>query len=150
MNKSDLNNTPSRPVVGVGVVVWRNDQVLLIRRGKEPRKGEWSIPGGSQGFGETLHQAACREVLEETGLAVQILELVGVVDGIMKDESGQVTHHYTLVDFAARAVAGSGEPIPGDDAVEARWFELDQLDSLGMWAETRKMIEQSRQALANR
>ena len=73
-----------------------------------------------------------------------------MVDGIMKDESGQVTHHYTLVDFAARAVAGSGEPIPGDDAVEARWFELDQLDSLGMWAETRKMIEQSRQALANR
>ena len=97
---------PDRPVVGVGVVVWRRDRVLLIRRGQEPRLGQWSLPGGGQHLGETVEQAARREVREETGLALSRIELLTVVDLVERDASDAVQYHYTLVDFVAEAAAG--------------------------------------------
>ena len=76
---------PDRPFVGVGAIVWKDGRVLLVRRGKSPRLGEWSIPGGAQRLGETIDQAVKREVKEETGLTVTIDGLVDVVDGVFAD-----------------------------------------------------------------
>jgi len=127
-----------RPVVGVGVVVLRGSDVLLIRRAEPPRKDRWSIPGGKQERGETVRDAAHREIREETGVEIALIGLVDVVDGISRDETGAAISHYTLIDFAAEWV--SGEPVAGDDAAEARWTPLETLDDYRLWSETRRII----------
>ena len=87
---------PERPIVGVGAVVWRGGRLLLVRRGKPPRLGQWSLPGGAQRLGETLVAAIAREVREEAGLEVQRVELLAAVDLVERDEDGRVRYHYTL------------------------------------------------------
>ena len=131
---------PDRPIVGVGVVVWRGDRVLLIRRGRPPRTGQWSLPGGGQELGETVAQTARREVLEETGLALATLELLTVVDLIeLEPGSARVRFHYTLIDFTAEAADGEAEP--GGDAAAVGWFDRDALAGLGLWTETKRIID---------
>jgi 8-oxo-dGTP diphosphatase len=129
---------PDRPLVGVGVVVWRDSRVLLIQRGKPPRVGQWSLPGGAQLLGETVEAAARREVAEETGLALERLELLTVVDLIERDDAGAVPYHYTLVDLVA--LAGPGEPKAGDDAAAVGWFTVDEVADLDLWQETMRII----------
>jgi 8-oxo-dGTP diphosphatase len=130
---------PDRPVVGVGAVVWRGEQVLLVRRGRPPRLHQWSLPGGKQQLGETLAEAVAREVREETGLELTHVRLVTTVDLIERELDDSIRYHYTLVDFTAEA--GPGEAVAGDDAAEVAWFDLDGLAELGMWAETLRVIE---------
>ena len=122
------------PVPAVGVVCLRDDAVLLIRRGKPPRQGEWSLPGGRIEAGERAIDAALRELTEETGVTARITGLIDVVDCIFA-EAGL---HYLLIDYAAEWV--SGEPVAGDDALEARFVPLDQVDTLIDWSETRRII----------
>jgi ADP-ribose pyrophosphatase YjhB (NUDIX family) len=129
---------PSRPYVGVGVVVFRDDEVLLVKRGKEPRRDGWSIPGGAQETGETVAEAARREIHEETGLTIEVTGLLDVIDAISKDEQGRVRMHYTLVDVAAEWVAG--EAIAGDDVAEVKWVSVAAIESETMWSETRRII----------
>ena len=129
---------PDRPVVGVGAVVWRGQRVLLIRRGKPPRAGQWSLPGGGQQLGETLREAITREVREETGLELAELRLLTTVDLVEREAGGRVRYHYTLIDFTAEAA--DGEPLAGDDAAAVAWFEFDQLAELGLWSETLRII----------
>ena len=129
---------PDRPIVGVGAVVWRDARVLLIRRGRPPRLGQWSLPGGAQQLGETLIEAVSREVLEETGLVLQSLRFLTTIDLIERSEDGRVRYHYTLVDYVAEAP--SGEATAGDDAAAVAWFELDELPALGLWSETVRII----------
>ena len=129
------------PFVGVGVVVWRGDEFLLIRRGKEPRLGEWTIPGGRQDLGETVRETAVREILEETSLHIEIAGLVDVVDAINHDDGGRVRFHATLVDFAARW--SGGEAKAGSDAMGVGWFRLEDLPDLGLWEETIRIIRES-------
>ena len=132
-------NFPDRPIVGVGVVVWRGDQVLLIRRGKPPRAGQWSLPGGGQELGETVADTARREVLEETGLALATLDLLTVVDLIEPEPgSARIRFHYTLIDFTAEAA--DGEAKPGGDAADVGWFDRNALEGLELWSETRRII----------
>lgn len=110
---------PSRPWVGVGVIVWRAGRVLLARRGRPPRLGEWSLPGGAQQIGETVAEAAAREVREETGVVIAPAELVSVEDAVTRDAAGAVQYHYTLVEIAADWRAG--EAVAADDALEVCW-----------------------------
>ena len=122
------------PVPAVGVVCLRGDEVLLIRRGTPPRQGEWSLPGGRIEPGERAVDAALRELREETGVEAGITGLIDVVDGVFP-EAGR---HYVLIDYAARWI--SGEPVAGDDAIEARFVALDQIAGLVAWPETRRII----------
>jgi ADP-ribose pyrophosphatase YjhB (NUDIX family) len=130
---------PSQPLIGVGVVVWRDDKVLLIRRRKPPRQGEWSLPGGLQKLGETVFEAARREVMEETGVAIRVLDLTDVVDLIERDGvDGPVRYHYTLIDVAAEWLRG--EAAPATDAAEVAWAELETLPRYRLWSETERVI----------
>ena len=119
---------PEAPIAGVGAVIVRDKQVLLIRRAHEPLKGEWSLPGGAVELGETLEAAICREVLEETGLVVEVLDTVKAFDRISRDETGRVRYHYVLIDFLCRVTGGS--LACATDALEARWATTTELDGL--------------------
>lgn len=125
-------------MVGVGVVVRHEGKVLLIRRAKPPRAGQWSLPGGRQHLGETLEEAARREVLEESGLTLQTCRLLTVVDLIERDTAGRVVWHYALIDFVADAT--DGHAIAGDDAAEAAWFTLEDAVDAVAWEETRRIL----------
>ena len=130
---------PARPIVGVGVVVWHRDRVLLVQRGKAPRIGHWSLPGGAQRLGETVAETARREVEEEAGLTVALGDIVATIDLIERDPEGRVRYHYTLVDFVAEAA--TSELHPGSDAADARWFTLAEVEALGLWSETVRVIK---------
>jgi 8-oxo-dGTP diphosphatase len=117
---------PEAPIVGVGAVVIDGTKVLLVRRGQEPLKGEWSLPGGALELGETLQQGIAREVLEETGLIVVPGGIVEILDRITQEEtSGRIRYHYVLIDFVCR-VAG-GTLCSASDADEVRWVEEEEL-----------------------
>jgi len=132
---------PHHPMIGVGVVIAGPEGVLLIKRLQPPGVGKWSLPGGAQETGETVFQCAIREVQEETGLSIKVLGLVDVVDSIIEDDQGRVQYHYTLVDVAASVLSGTLRA--ADDAGEAGWFKLDQLDQLNLWSETERIIKQA-------
>ena len=118
---------PDRPIVGAGAVIVENGQALLVRRGKPPLEGEWSIPGGVVELGETLREAAAREAREETGLEVEAGEVLEVVDRIMHDPERKVQYHYVLVDFLCRRISGKAKA--GADASELRWITLEELNA---------------------
>ncbi len=129
---------PARPIVGIGVVVLRPGGVVLVRRGKPPNLGSWSLPGGAQELGETAEEAARRELAEETGLTVGDLHLAANVDTIRRDPAGRVQFHYTIIDFAARWI--KGDPRPGSDVSEAVWASLDALGPFALWSEAHRVI----------
>lgn len=131
------------PVPAVGIVCLRGDEVLLIRRGKPPRQGEWSLPGGRIEPGERAVDAGLRELLEETGVTARITGLLDVVDGIFPEAQ----RHYVLIDYAAEWL--SGEPVAGDDALEARFVPLAEMEPLIDWSETRRIIALAVERRAN-
>src|ERR1035441_5737455 len=97
---------PEHPLIGVGAVIVADGRALLIRRGQAPLLGEWSLPGGVLECGETLRDAAIREAHEETGLVVEVGEMLGVYERVIRSDDGRVRYHYVLIDFLCRAVAG--------------------------------------------
>ena len=119
---------PDAPIAGVGAVIVNDGLVLLVQRGHEPLKGEWSLPGGALELGETLQQGICREVLEETGLIVEPLAVVEVFDRIARDADGRTRYHYVLVDFLCRVTGGS--LACATDAADARWAGPEDLAAL--------------------
>jgi 8-oxo-dGTP diphosphatase len=129
---------PTRPIVGIGIVVIKQDTVLLVRRGKPPNIGAWTLPGGAQEIGETAEQAARRELREETGLEAGDLHFAATVDNIRRDENGRVRFHYTIIDFATRWIGG--EPVAATDVTEATWAPLDALSDYDLWSEAHRVI----------
>jgi ADP-ribose pyrophosphatase YjhB (NUDIX family) len=129
---------PEFPLVGIGVIVLKGEEVLLIRRGRPPAMNMWSLPGGGQELGETVEAAARRELLEETGLEVGALTLIAHVDSIHRDERGVVRYHYTILDFAA--VYKGGTPVAASDVLEVAWVHPRRFDDYELWPEARRVV----------
>jgi mutator protein MutT len=122
---NDTRQYPERPIVGVGAVIVDDGKVVLIRRRYEPLKGHWSLPGGMVELGETLEAAVSREMLEETGLVVDVGPVIEVFDRITCDEQRRVRYHFVLVDYLCRPV--SGELCAGSDVDAAIWADQTSL-----------------------
>lgn len=138
MTGTDSREYPPRPIAAVGAIVRKGDAVLLIRRGKPPRSGEWSIPGGAVELGETWREATAREVREECGIEIAVSDHAQVIDIIQRDEVGRVRYHYAIVDFAATYV--SGELNAASDITEAHWVAPLDLDRYPMNPQTHEVL----------
>ncbi|MBL4893792.1 MAG: NUDIX hydrolase [Emcibacter sp.] len=138
---------PDNPIIAVGVVVVKDDHILLIKRSKPPKSDSWSIPGGAQELGETIRTTARREVREETAITIDDLHFLDIIDFIDRDQDGRIKHHYTLLDYAANYVSGTLSA--GDDANDAIWVPLDQLSEYNLWSETEKIIYSAVEKLKN-
>ncbi len=135
---SDSREFPSRPICGVGVVVCKDDAVLLIQRGNPPGRGDWGLPGGAVELGETLRDAARREIREECGIEIALGELLDTFEVLQRDDAGRVQYHYVVIDFAAAYV--SGDLRAASDVLDARWVAPRDLDAYVMPAKTREVI----------
>lgn len=119
---------PARPLVGVGAVVLHQGRVLLVRRGGQPSSGKWSLPGGLVELGETTVEAIRREIREECGIGITVVDVAGIVDRVTRDAEGRVRYHYVLIDYVA--LPESEAVVAGTDAAECRWVEIDRVDEL--------------------
>ena len=136
--QSPTGRYPQAPCVAVGAVVFRDERVLLVRRGKAPSRGQWAIPGGSVLLGESLQEAAEREIFEETGIRISAGEPAYVFDVVDRDDDGRVRYHYVIVDLDA--TYRGGELYSGDDALEARWVAVHELAGLDVSRPTRELL----------
>jgi len=133
---------PPAPIVGVGVITVNDEKkVLLVKRGNEPRKGLWSVPGGMVELGERVREAGIREVKEECNIDVEPEEVISVVDIILKDQDNGVKYHYVLIEYLAKYLGG--EVQAQSDVLEAGWFARTELDDLDLPEVTRKVIEKA-------
>jgi mutator protein MutT len=132
---------PEHPIIGVGAIVVDGGRVLLVKRGHEPLKDEWSLPGGAVELGETLETAIAREVQEETGLTVEVGPIVDVLDRLRYDTDGRVKYHYVLVDFLCRPTGGT--LACASDADAAAWATLEDLQHLGVAEATISVIQKA-------
>ncbi len=131
---------PQHPRPAVGAIVFKDERILLVRRGRPPAQGQWAIPGGNVRLGESLRSAAEREILEETGITIKAAEPVYTFDAIVRDDRGRIQFHYVIVDLAAEYV--DGEVRPGDDAADVRWVAADDLASLDVSPPTLKLLRE--------
>lgn len=134
-----MTEYPDHPRVAVGAIVIKDDRVLLVKRSKPPGEGLWAIPGGRVELGETLQQAAEREIMEEAGLTIQAKDPVYTFEVIEPDDAGRPRFHYVIVDLIAEYV--EGELNPGDDVSEARWVTPQDLESLPISQSTREVLK---------
>ena len=121
---------PAQPVVGVGAVVVRDGKALIIKRGHEPRKGEWSLPGGRVELGESLVDAVRREIKEETGLDVQPGPIIETFDRIHRDDEGRIKYHFVILDYLCLAPAGKA--VAGSDAEDVAWVTEGEIEGYGI------------------
>ena len=131
---------PNHPRVAVGAIVFKENKVLLVLRGKPPAENLWSIPGGRVKLGETLQGAAEREIKEETGLTIRAREPVCTFDAVERNDKGDIRFHYVIVDLLADYVRG--ELRPGDDAIDVRWVSSMDVKNLEISKATRKLLNQ--------
>lgn len=136
---------PDQPVVGIGAVIVREGKLALIKRGNEPAKGKWSIPGGHVELGETPEQAVIRETKEETGLDVENPLLVDVVTNVDLDDNGKIKYHYVIIDYFVHVKNGEAEA--ASDAAELRWVPLDQVEEYDLTKSFRLFFKNNREKL---
>ena len=125
----DLRQYPIVPLVGVGVMLTRENSLLIVKRKFDPDAGYWAIPGGHLDLGEKVEDAAEREAYEETGFIVKVTKLAGIIDKIMLDSEGKVEYHYVLINYFVEQIEGDRyqEPVPNSDALDARFVLFDEL-----------------------
>jgi len=140
INPFELRHYPNFPHVGVGILLIRNEHLLIVKRKYNPDAGYWSIPGGHLDLGEKVELAAEREAFEETGFKVKVTKLAGIIDKIMYDEAGKIEYHYVLINYFVEQIEGnlSQPPIAADDALEAKFVPFAELKSYKL---TESLIE---------
>jgi len=132
---------PDLPIVGVGGVVILDGRALLVRRGAPPLEGEWSIPGGTLELGETLAEGVRRELLEETGLEVEVLGQIEVFERIFRDSSRKPKYHFVVVDYLCRMIAGDARA--GSDATDIAWVVEPDLAKYALTSTAARVIEKA-------
>jgi mutator protein MutT len=137
---------PDRPIVGVAAVIIEDDRVALVRRGRPPAYGEWSLPGGAVEPGETMEEAVVREVAEEIGLRVEVVEIVAVLDRIFWDQEGEVQYHYVLIDFLCRKTGGKLKA--SSDVISCSQVPFSALAQYNLTKETRGVISRAYQRVS--
>jgi ADP-ribose pyrophosphatase YjhB (NUDIX family) len=130
---------PEHPVVGVGAVVVRDGRALIVKRAHEPRKGEWSLPGGLLELGESLQDAVRREIKEETTLDIVVGPIIETFDRVHRDDRGRIRYHFVIVDFVCWPTGG--EAVPASDAAGVAWVGLGEIDAFQVNAHARAVIE---------
>lgn len=140
--QSDVRRYPAKPILGVGALVFDRDLVLLVKRGNEPLKGWWSLPGGAVEAGERVEDAVCREVLEETNLEVRVVRFGEIFERIMPDAAGEIEYHYVLLDYVCEVCGGSLRA--GSDSADVRWFSPEELKELPITSGTLEVVERCR------
>ena len=133
---------PDQPIVGIGAVIIREGKIALIKRGNEPGKGKWSIPGGHVELGETPEEAVVRETKEETGLEVENPSLIDVVSNVDLDEKGKVKYHYVIIEYFVHVKGGTAQA--ASDAVELRWVPFDEVEDYNLTTSFRLFFTHNR------
>jgi len=146
-NNSDLykrRHYPRFPHIGVGVMLVRNNTLLLVKRKYNPDAGFWSIPGGHLDLGERTQKAAEREAFEETGFKVKVTELAGIIDKIMYDNEGKIEYHYVLLNYFVEQIEGGLDqpPKPADDALDAKFVPFDELKNYSLTDSLIELLKQ--------
>jgi len=136
---------PDQPIVGIGVVIVHEGKIILVKRGNEPSKGKWTIPGGLVELGENIEHTVIREAKEETCLDVEKPCLIGVVDSVDLDESGKVKYHYVIIDYLVHVKGGTLKA--ASDAAELRWVPFDEVEDYDLTASFRLFFRQNRKKL---
>ena len=138
---------PDRPIIGVGAVIVSGGRALLVRRATQPLKGEWSVPGGMLELGEKLRDGAAREAFEETGLKVEVGDVLDVFDSIFIDDEGRTQYHYVLIDYLCRPQPG--EAVPGSDVSEVLWVAESDLAAMNLRASIAQVVRKGLAAARN-
>ena len=136
---------PDQPVVGVGAVIVHDGKIVLIKRGNEPSKGKWTVPGGIVELAESPEDAVVREGIEETGLEVENPDLIDVVSNVDLDEQGKVKYHYVIIDYLVHVKAGEAKA--ASDAAELRWVPFDEVEELNLTASFRLFFKHNKEKL---
>jgi 8-oxo-dGTP diphosphatase len=136
---------PDQPVLGIGAVIIKEGKIVLIKRGNEPSKGKWSIPGGLVELGENLEAAVIRETKEETCLEVQTPRLIDVVENVDLDEHGKIKYHYVIIDYLVQVKAGTIQA--ASDAAELRWVPFGEVESYNLTASFRLFFSNNRERM---
>lgn len=136
---------PNQPIVGVGAVIIRDGQLLLVKRGSEPGKNKWSIPGGIVELGETVRSTIVREVQEESSLDVEVHSLIDVIDNLVPDEKGRLLYHFIILDFFATLKGGI--PRAGSDVLDVKWVPFDYVEGYDLTRTFREFFERKKQRL---
>jgi ADP-ribose pyrophosphatase YjhB (NUDIX family) len=129
---------PQAPVASVGAIIIRHDKILLVKRGRQPSKGLWSIPGGAIELGESARNALKREVKEECGIDIRVGPIFDIVDKVTRDRKGRIVYHYIIIDFIAKYVKGSLKA--ATDITDVSWFSPREMAKLAMPARTRQVV----------
>jgi len=140
----DTRHYPIRPQVGVGILLVRNQKLLLVKRKYNPDAGYWSIPGGHLDLGERVEDAAEREALEETGFKVKVTNLAGIINKIMNDKNGKIEYHYVLINYFVEQIEGNMDqvPIPDSDALDARFVKFSELKNYKLTESLVELLKQ--------
>ena len=136
---------PDQPVVGVGAVIIKEGKIALIKRGNEPSRGKWTIPGGLVELGESPEQAVIRETKEEVELDVDDPTLMAVVSQVDLDEKGKVKYHYVIIDYLVHVKAGTAQA--ASDAVELRWVPFNKVEGYELTASFRLFFRQNKKKM---
>ena len=132
---------PEQPIVGVGAVVFKDKDTLLVKRGQPPAMGMWAIPGGVLNLGENTRDGVAREVLEECMITIEVGDIIDVIDAVIRDDNGAIQYHYVLCDFLAEYRAGHVQP--ASDVLDAKWFKYSEGLALNTTRGTQKVVKKA-------